>query len=320
MAQVLKPKRKFTAGAPTTSDLVEGEIAINTADKKLYIRDNANQIISIGGGSAGSSFVDYEYTASAGQTTFSGGDNNSKTLAYTAGQLQVYLNGILLELTVDYVASNGTQVVLQEAAVANDVVQISTFSNVFAIADQIVSAHTGNGSTTAFTLSAVAGDEANTQVFIDGIYQAKTTYSLSGSTLTFSEAPPASSDIEVVIGSKTNTFTDTTQINLSGGVSATFLTAGLTTATTSISTTVVVNTHLYVIAAGLTITLPASPTAGQRVLITIGNFTNTIIARNGSNIMSLAENMTLNLPYASAQFVFIDATRGWTLLAGGVSS
>ena len=42
MAQVIKPKRKFTAGAPTTSDLVEGEIAINTADKKLYIRDNAN--------------------------------------------------------------------------------------------------------------------------------------------------------------------------------------------------------------------------------------------------------------------------------------
>ena len=44
MAQVIKPKRKFTAGAPTTSDLVEGEIAINTADKKLYIRDNANNI------------------------------------------------------------------------------------------------------------------------------------------------------------------------------------------------------------------------------------------------------------------------------------
>ena len=57
MAQVIKPKRKFTAGAPTTSDLVEGEIAINTADKKLYIRDNANNIVEIasGGGTAGGS-------------------------------------------------------------------------------------------------------------------------------------------------------------------------------------------------------------------------------------------------------------------------
>ena len=38
MAMVIKPKRKFTAGAPSTSDIVEGEIAINTADKKLYVR------------------------------------------------------------------------------------------------------------------------------------------------------------------------------------------------------------------------------------------------------------------------------------------
>ena len=50
MAMVIKPKRKFTAGAPTTSDLVEGEIAVNTADKKLYVRDNSNNIIEIGGG------------------------------------------------------------------------------------------------------------------------------------------------------------------------------------------------------------------------------------------------------------------------------
>ena len=49
MAMVIKPKRKFTAGAPTTSNLAVGEIAINTADKKLYVRDNAGAIIEIGG-------------------------------------------------------------------------------------------------------------------------------------------------------------------------------------------------------------------------------------------------------------------------------
>ena len=32
MAMVIKPKRKFTAGAPTTSDIVEGEIATITYD------------------------------------------------------------------------------------------------------------------------------------------------------------------------------------------------------------------------------------------------------------------------------------------------
>ena len=54
MAMVIKPKRKFTAGAPSTSDLVEGEIAVNTADKKLYVRDDSNNIVEIGGGGGGS--------------------------------------------------------------------------------------------------------------------------------------------------------------------------------------------------------------------------------------------------------------------------
>lgn len=52
MAIVIKPKRSETASsAPTVSDLAVGEIAINTADSKLYIRDSNDNIKSIGGGS-----------------------------------------------------------------------------------------------------------------------------------------------------------------------------------------------------------------------------------------------------------------------------
>ena len=56
---------------------------------------------------------------------------------------------------------------------------------------------TGNGSTTAFTLSTAPGTENNTQVYIDGVYQEKGTYAVSGSTLTFSTAPPNGTSIEV---------------------------------------------------------------------------------------------------------------------------
>jgi len=56
---------------------------------------------------------------------------------------------------------------------------------------------TGNGSTTAFTLSTAPGTENNTQVYIDGVYQEKGTYSVSGSTLTFSTAPPNGTSVEV---------------------------------------------------------------------------------------------------------------------------
>ena len=57
---------------------------------------------------------------------------------------------------------------------------------------------TGNGSTTAFTLSADPGTENNTQVYIDGVYQEKDTYAVSGTTLTFSTAPPNGTSIEVM--------------------------------------------------------------------------------------------------------------------------
>lgn len=63
----------------------------------------------------------------------------------------------------------------------------------------IVDSFNGTGSQTAFMLSGDPGTENNTQVFVGGVYQEKDTYSMSGSTLTFSSAPPAgTSNIEVV--------------------------------------------------------------------------------------------------------------------------
>ena len=39
MSTVIKVKRSETASSvPTTSDLAVGEIAVNTADKKVYVR------------------------------------------------------------------------------------------------------------------------------------------------------------------------------------------------------------------------------------------------------------------------------------------
>ena len=56
---------------------------------------------------------------------------------------------------------------------------------------------TGNGSTTAFTMGAAPETENNTAVYIDGVYQQKNTYATSGTTITFSTAPPSGASIEV---------------------------------------------------------------------------------------------------------------------------
>lgn len=57
---------------------------------------------------------------------------------------------------------------------------------------------TGNGSTLNFTLTAAPFNENAMQVYINGVYQQRNTYSISGAILTFSEAPPNTSSIEVL--------------------------------------------------------------------------------------------------------------------------
>jgi hypothetical protein len=58
---------------------------------------------------------------------------------------------------------------------------------------------TGDGTTVAFTLGSDPATENNTQVYIDGVYQEKDGYSVTGAVLTFSVAPLNLSTIEVMV-------------------------------------------------------------------------------------------------------------------------
>lgn len=71
--------------------------------------------------------------------------------------------------------------------------------------------------------------------------------------------------------------------------------------------------YYYVSNSNATITLPAGPVAGNEVVVGVGNFTTTVIARNGSNIMGLAEDLTVDVANASCRLIYVDATRGWVL-------
>lgn len=70
----------------------------------------------------------YVYTATSGQTAFTGADNNSSILDYTAGNILVQVNGVIQVTGVDYTASNGSLVTLTEAADSGDAVVISSFN------------------------------------------------------------------------------------------------------------------------------------------------------------------------------------------------
>jgi len=77
----------------------------------------------------------YVYQATAGQTSFSGSDADSKVLTYTDSlYMDVYQNGVLLKPGTDYTATTGTTVVLVTGASLNDVVEMVVY-DVFGVAD-----------------------------------------------------------------------------------------------------------------------------------------------------------------------------------------
>lgn len=78
-------------------------------------------------------------------------------------------------------------------------VLIATYDNIGSSfnAVPLLANFTGTGLQTVYTLLSIPSSENNTQIFINGVYQQKNTYSISASTLTFSEAPPNTSTIEI---------------------------------------------------------------------------------------------------------------------------
>jgi len=75
---------------------------------------------------------------------------------------------------------------------------IGTFDNIGGIGNGAnVQNYTGNGATTTFALPVGVSGVFN--IFINGVYQNKNTYSISGGNIVFTQAPPLNSIIEAQV-------------------------------------------------------------------------------------------------------------------------
>jgi hypothetical protein len=115
-----------------------GDFYFNTTTQKFRAYNGSSWADMVAGGAASR----YRYTATAGQTTFSGADGAGLTLNYTVGSVEVIVNGLWLPYN-EYTATSGTSIVLSAASVVGDNVYVFALSN-FSVADAL--AKTSNGS------------------------------------------------------------------------------------------------------------------------------------------------------------------------------
>jgi len=143
---------RVESSAPTSS-LDVGDLYFDTSANELKVYKSSGW--SAAGSTINGTSARFTYTASANQTTFTGSDNNGNTLAYDAGFIDVYLNGVKLVNGTDVTVTSGTSVVLATAAAANDTIDLVGFGtfNVAAIAGSAINSGTINNARLPSTIS-----------------------------------------------------------------------------------------------------------------------------------------------------------------------
>ena len=168
----------------------------NDATLFLEYDGNASRWTVVGGsgGSSTSYVVKDDFTGDGTTVDF--------TLSATPTSIlntNVFINGVYQNKSA-YTIS-GSTLTFSVAPSNGDAIEVltvvSTLSGV--ASNMTVDTFTGDGSTVNFTLSIDPISKDNIFVFIQGVYQDKDSYSVSGTTLTFTQAPPSGIPFDVMI-------------------------------------------------------------------------------------------------------------------------
>jgi len=256
----------------------------------------------------------YFYTATPGQTIFTGNDIYGSPLSYNGGNLIVTRNGSTLRNKIDYTALSGTSITLNNPAYANDEIGILTFTSF------ITSANTDYR-----YLSKISDDvyTGNITSIATGYFQVP-----QGTT---AQRPAATSAGLIRYNTTLNSLESangTAWSNVGSGSSSSGGGGGVTWTPTVQNTSFIAvknNGYLVNTATGnVTVTLPASPTVGDNITFVDygGNFSANalIFYPNGSKINANTINVALTTSTASIGLVYTDNNKGWIAYNGFQSS
>ena len=114
---------RVSSSAPSTS-LDAGDLWFDSSSNTMKVYGASG--FQNAGSSVNGTADRFQYTATNGQTTFSGNDAAGNSLAYDTGYIDVYLNGVKLA-NADYTATNGTSLVLASGAATGDILSIVAY-------------------------------------------------------------------------------------------------------------------------------------------------------------------------------------------------
>ena len=249
--------------------------------------------------------VTVDSTSGLNKNTFTGdGSTTGFTLSAAPASKDltfVFIQGVYQEKST-YVVS-GTTITFSTAPQNNYTIEVMHLGavNIQQTSYLEYDAFTGTGSQTAFTLvNGNPTDEKFTMVFIQGVYQEKSTYSLSGKVVTFTTAPDSGYTLEIMsVGSGGLTTNPTTKPTV-GVISS--------------NTTAVANS-VYVLTANLTLTLPADPIIGDSIKVSNRSSVATcVLGANNKKIMGAAANLTLDTASASFELIYSGNDQGWVII------
>ena len=115
---------RISSSAPTSS-LNQGDLYFDTTSNELKVYKSSGWAAA--GSTVNGTSNRFQFTASAGQTTFTGNDNNSNNLSYDSPFVDVYLNGVRLVNGTDCTVTSGSSVVLASGAQVNDTLEVVAF-------------------------------------------------------------------------------------------------------------------------------------------------------------------------------------------------
>ena len=185
----LGPQSSAPTLDPDGSALDVGDLYFDTTSQTMKVYSSSGWIPA--GSSVNGTADRFYYVATAGQTSFSGADENGNTLAYDAGYIDIYLNGVKLVNGVDVTVTSGSAIVLATGATVGDSIDIIAYGTF-----DIANVNATNITSGTLNIARLADDSiTNAKLDNNSITINGSTVSLGGSTSIVTTTYPIVSSI-----------------------------------------------------------------------------------------------------------------------------